>query len=51
MDRFAKDMGEKIISIKETVDKMGEKKEEANMAQKKDKEAGELIDTKADAGE
>ena len=52
MDKFVKNMGEKIVSIEKTVVKMGEKMDESNMVQKLDKEADsdELPDTKADTG-
>ena len=40
-----------IVSIEKTMTKMEEKMEEANMAQKRDKEAGELQGAKAESGE
>ena len=42
---------DKFAIIEKKVDKIGEKKEEASMAQKRDKEAGELLGAKADASE
>ena len=51
METLAK-VGDKVANMNWKIDKLGEKKEEVNMAQKLDKEAnsGELPDTKADTG-